>query len=471
MFEIDRNKFEATYEAFLEVIHPDDRETVSNAVSDAVANKSEYIVEHRLLLKSGLEKRVLEQGVVKYNENGEPTSMIGTIQNITKIKKAQDELISLKNRAEASVRSKSQFLANMSHEIRTPLNAILGFINILKTEEENEKKLKYLDIVSDSSNSLLSIINDILDISKIENNKLDIELIAFEVKKEIDTLYELFSASADESLIQLKYFYSDNVPKYITGDSLRIKQVLVNLLSNAIKFTPEHGVVELHVDYSEEYLLFKVVDTGIGIEEEKFFQVFEEFSQADHSTSRKFGGTGLGLSISNKLSKLMGGELTLQSTIGKGSSFGFKVHAIESKSIGEDTKKETEYKLKGKILVAEDNKTNQLLVSILLEDLGLDYSIASNGKEAVEMCLEETFDLVLMDINMPVMNGIEAFEHLRQDEEILRKMSFIPVVALTANAIKGDREKYINLGMNGYISKPIDKDLFSKELAKFLKLA
>ncbi|MEA3384355.1 MAG: ATP-binding protein, partial [Campylobacterota bacterium] len=323
------------------------------------------------------------------------------IQQQTKIANSQ------RDKAIEASKTKSEFLANMSHEIRTPLNAIIGFIELLKEDEQDAKKQKYLDIVHNSSNTLLEIINDILDFSKIESGKLSIEKIEFDIAKEYILIKRQFKARLVEKNIHLYTGYNV-LPKILVGDILRIKQVINNLMSNAIKFTPENKSIYLDLSYKEQRLYVKVKDEGIGISKEYQKTIFEPFTQEDSSTTRKYGGTGLGLTISHTLIKLMNGEIKVKSILGVGSEFSFDIPL----QVGENTitkeEKQEEKELKGKILLVEDNKANQMFMKVVLKKMKLEFEIASDGLEAVDMFKANKYDLVLMDENMPNMNGIVA---------------------------------------------------------------
>ena len=366
-------------------------------------------------------------------------------------------------------RAKGDFLANMSHEIRTPLNAILGFISILKRDEKNASRKKYFDIVDNSGKTLLTIINDILDFSKIENGKLDIEKSCFNVKKAYEDVYSLFYEKAKEKDISLSLELDENIPLSVLGDVVRVKQIISNLLSNAIKFTPKDGKISIYVSYAKdsEHLSCSIKDSGIGISSENLQHIFSSFSQADSSTTRKFGGTGLGLSISKHLVELMSGSIGVKSVIDEGTTFTFDILLETSKEMMEvdnEISDETQISFNNKtqILVVEDNKTNQMLLKMLLLDVNLSCDMAENGLEAVKKVQEKKYDLILMDENMPVMNGIEATKKIRELNEKA------PIVAVTANALKGDKEKFIDAGMNDYLSKPIDNVEFIKVLQKYL---
>ena len=370
---------------------------------------------------------------------------------------------------QVAMRTKSDFLANMSHEIRTPLNAILGFINILKKGEQDSTRLKHFDIIQSSSQSLLRIINDILDFSKIESNKLDIENNTFDIIKTLDHTYLLFLTKASEKNITLKLNIDANTPQQVIGDIVRVKQIISNLLSNAIKFTPEDGLITINVSYKGNYLECNVIDSGIGIKASNLSKIFDSFSQADTSTTRKFGGTGLGLSISKHLAELMDGSLSATSSVNEGSTFTFCIKLVKEQNqennVHDSTLdiEESTFTSSNRVLVVEDNKTNQMLMTILLQDLSLQCDIADNGLEAVKKVESKEYDLILMDENMPEMNGIEA-------TKAIRKLGFteVPIVAVTANALKGDKEKFLKAGMNDYLSKPIDNEEFTTILNKYL---
>jgi signal transduction histidine kinase/ActR/RegA family two-component response regulator len=381
------------------------------------------------------------------------------------MKELSENLIEAKTQADVANKAKSAFLASMSHEIRTPLNAIIGFINVLSKEETDPKKLEYLRIVQNSSGSLLGVINDILDISKIEDGKLDIEKIDFDVRQQIDELIKFYGSTMDARDITLNLNVRSSVPHSLKSDPLRLKQVLSNLISNAIKFSSENSTVNVDVDYKDSQLFVSVRDEGIGITEEAKQRIFNAFEQAESSTTRSFGGTGLGLAICKKLVKLMGGKITVQSEFEKGSVFSFYIDAPESAKNVDEVAVNKEYAFEGHVLVAEDNKTNQMLIKILLDEMGVSYTVVDDGEEAVNTFLKEDFDLILMDINMPKLDGIQATKRVRQADTEHRA---IPIVALTANAMKEDVEAYHEAGMNAHVAKPIDANLLAKELSKFL---
>jgi len=370
---------------------------------------------------------------------------------------------------EIATRTKSDFLANMSHEIRTPLNAIIGFVDILYKDETDKEKQKKLKIINQSGHSLLTIINDILDFSKIENNKLLIEQNPLNIRDTFTDIVNLFFDKAKEKELSLKIKIDENLPVTMIGDIVRIKQVFSNLLSNAIKFSKDSKKIDISLKYiePENKLYCEVKDYGIGIADDKISNIFESFVQEDSSTTRKYGGTGLGLSISKVLVELMGGEIGIKSKLTKGSIFYFIMPLIEVCEINsEEVLDNVESELFGNILIVEDNKSNQMLMDILLEELGLDSDIANDGLEAVEIMRVDAskYDLILMDENMPNMNGMEATKIIKN----MDAAKDIPIIAVTANAIKGDREKFLEAGMDDYLSKPIDAKALEITLRKYL---
>lgn len=367
--------------------------------------------------------------------------------------------------------NKSIFLANMSHEIRTPLNAILGFIDLLKEESKDRmKSLEYLNIMEDSSRSLITIIEDILDFSKIENGKLTIDKIDFNTKVEFELITKLFDAQCSQKNIFLSLYLDDNLPEVINSDPLRIKQVVSNLISNAVKFTPSGKSISVVISYKNNLLNISVKDEGMGIEEDKLVHIFEAFNQEDNSTTREFGGTGLGLSISNSLVKLLGGKLKVDSVKDKGSEFYFSLPVKKGTMQNETLISVSNFNFIGKkVLLVEDNKANQIFMKIILQTIKLDFDIANNGVEAVELYKQnhDKYHIILMDENMPKMNGIEATMQILKFEK-KNNLKHTPIIALTANAIKGDREKFLDAGMDEYLSKPIKKEVLQNALGCFL---
>lgn len=388
------------------------------------------------------------------------------------------ELEAAKLEAEQAVEAKSAFLANMSHEIRTPMNAILGFIEQLKKAEKDPERQKMFDIVQDSGQTsgqtLVHIINDILDISKIQSEHMELNIESTNFKILITNIESLFLPVLKEKNITYTTNIEKKIPDFTMLDITRIKQVLINIVSNAIKFTPNDGSIDIYVTIIDttQMLQIDIKDTGIGIEKKNIDKIFDAFEQEDVTTTRRFGGTGLGLAISKKLIELMGGTIDVSSVLDQGSTFSIKIPYIQAEETPEE--EDTQDKIsrdifQSKVLVVEDNLTNQMLMEIILDELNVSYDMANNGQEAVDIYNKDSnYGIILMDENMPIMNGIEAVQHIRQIEKD-KDLSPINIIAVTANSLSGDQERFIQAGMNGYLAKPYTEDDIHEVLSTFLK--
>ncbi len=383
------------------------------------------------------------------------------------------EIVDAKDKAIEAKRIKENFLSNMSHEIRTPMNAILGFVQILQKNTTNKTNLSHLKTIQNSSESLLHIINDILDFSKIESGKLVIDKHPFIPQYEFTQTIELFAINAQDKSINLVTNIDSDIPNCFEGDLTRIKQIMFNFLSNAIKFTKDGKSIFIDITYKTKtsLLCISVKDEGIGMSKEAQSKVFNAFEQADNSTTRQFGGTGLGLSISSKLASLMNGEITLESTEGMGSTFSLyiplKVCKLNDKNLSLNDLSTEDKRFTGKVLVAEDNKTNQMLIKILLEDYGVEYTITDDGLQAFKAFKTSKYDMVLMDENMPNMTGIQTLEKILKYEEE-NQLKHTPVIALTANVMQEYKQRFAAAGMDDFLAKPINYTELERVLERFL---
>ncbi|HSY60671.1 MAG TPA: ATP-binding protein, partial [Cytophaga sp.] len=439
-----------------------------------------FVADYPLTIKDHKLTDVLFNGSVYKDAQGNVLGIVVVARDITQQKIYERELKSAKvvaefatevaeeaklkaenatRIAEDAVKAKQQFLSNMSHEIRTPMNAIIGFTKVLLKTELTAKQNEYLTAIKISGDALIVLINDILDLAKVDAGKMTFEQVPFKMASSISAMLHLFETKIQERNLELVKLYDSKIPEVLVGDPVRLHQIILNLVSNAVKFTTS-GKIEVRVNLINEdeemaTVEFAVIDTGIGIPENKIKNIFENFQQASSGTSRLYGGTGLGLAIVKQLVESQGGTIKVKSDIGKGSTFSFalRFHKNTGTVELEPELLELDRETKNiKILVVEDIPLNQLLMKTLLDDFGFDRDIAPNGKIAIEKMQSKTYDIILMDLQMPEMNGFEATEYIRNTMH-----SKIPIIALTADVTTVDLAKCKAVGMNDYIAKPIDE--------------
>lgn len=453
-------------------LHPEDAPGVEHELRRLIKGDIQRASgEYRYKTNEGWTWLETHAMVAATGSEGRATRLLGTHANVTSRKHLEEKALQARRLAEQASRAKSEFVANMSHEVRTPLNAITGLNQLLQQTTLTGEQRQWLGLMEDSSRSLLSLLNDVLDLSRIEAGKLQLERVDFPVRSLFENLFAIYKQEARLKSIKLAMTLSTKLPHYMRGDPFRIRQVLTNLLSNALKFTPEKGEVSLLVDlhgdprYPAE-LVIQVVDNGIGISPEQQQSMFDAFTQADASTARRYGGSGLGLAICSRLANMMGGRIQLRSAPGVGSTFevnlplGQADPAMDTVPAGAQMHSANipaaKKKLRGaRVLVAEDNPVNELLIRKILEGVGCEVRIVHNGADAFRLWKEWAVDLILMDVQMPNVNGMLSTARIREAERAAQRTP-TPILAVTANAMVGDRESYLAAGMSGYVAKPIE---------------
>src|SRR5688572_16706107 len=451
-----------------------------------------FVADYPLTIKDHKQTDVLFNGSVYKDDQGSVLGAVVVARDITEQKRNEKELIEAKvfaelatliaeeakgkaetatGIAEDAVKAKQQFLSNMSHEIRTPMNAIIGFTKVVLKTDLTIKQKEYLTAIKMSGDALIVLINDILDLAKVDAGKMTFEQIPFKMSLSISAMLHLFETKIQEKNLELVKEYDTKIPDVLVGDPVRLHQIILNLVSNAVKFTTKGKITVsvrlLNEDEDIVTLEFAVTDTGIGIPENKIEKIFENFQQATSGTSRLYGGTGLGLAIVKKLVEAQNGSIRVKSKVGKGSTFSFQLsfHKTKAEAESEIGLVELDQEIKNiKVLVVEDIALNQLLMKTLLDDFGFERDIADNGRIAIEKLQTKSYDIILMDLQMPEMNGFEATEYIRN-----KMNSKIPIIALTADVTTADLAKCKAVGMNDYIAKPVDERVLYSKIVGLVK--
>lgn len=464
-------------------LHPDDLEPLRAQVMALLEGRSQRaVVQHRVRASEGWRWVETHAMVAEHDSKGQPLRLMGTLADIGERKRIEQDGERARELTEQASRAKSEFLANISHEVRTPLNAFMGLTRMLMDSPLNADQSSWLALMDNSAHELLDLLNNLLDLSRIEAGSFDIENVRFDLHQALEQAIVPYAEQASEQALDFRFELPSTLPQWVMGDAVRLRQVLNHLLSNAIKFTPRGGRIEVRirsidpVDQAPKRLQLQVRDSGVGIAPEHHATVFDAFTQADASTARPYGGSGLGLAICAQLARLMGGEIDLQSDEGQGSTFTLTLPLREldqsplsaSAELQEVAQAGARY-VGLVVLLAEDHPVNELMMRQLLLRLGCIVRVARGGVHAVAQWEQGGIDLVLMDVQMPGMSGLQATHEIR-DIEARRKLPRTPIVAVTANAMPGDREACLTAGMDGYTAKPVSPQALIKEMDRVLKL-
>lgn len=465
---------------FFDMIHPQWQEFMHQQWMDMASGKMAPLVEYQIIDRYGKTKWLQQSNVPFYDKKNNPIMVEGIVRDVTELKNALERVEQEKAKAEEASRTKSEFLANMSHEIRTPLNGIMGMLQLMDTENQTSRQKKYVNAAMQASKRLNNVLSDILDLARVEAGKLDLYNKKFNPFDEIKHVFELLEVTSRHSGVSLKIKTPSGLPESLIGDPARLQQILTNIIGNALKFTHEgHVSIEATpLPYSTPdkcYILFTVEDTGVGIAEDKMNLLFQSFTQVSRGYTRQYQGAGLGLSICKRLTELMGGTIAVKSTAGKGTTFYISIpFAVPDHTPQYHEQQSTEPKIVTsfsdyRILIAEDEKVNRLSTKQYLEQQGFTVEEATNGKQVLDKLSYEDFNLVLMDIQMPKMNGIEATQAIRKGEAGAHNKR-IPIIAITAYAMQGDRDRFIEQGMTDYVAKPVVNEELYKIITNTLQV-
>ncbi|NNU15970.1 response regulator [Parvularcula sp. ZS-1/3] len=449
----------------------EERSLFDEQLIQAVESARGFTFEHSLTLHPGEVRRYRTKIVVSKGSRHSGAEVLGRTDDIEADARRLEEALEARNASEAANRQKTDFLTNISHELRTPLNGVLGMAQLLSRTNLDPQQDKYVKRLSASGNALLSIIDDVLDLSRIESGQIEFEMESLDLPAMLGEVRDAAIGLAASKRLKLRVDLPEEPLPASRGDRKRINQVVLNLVGNAVKFT-ESGSVTMAVRQQGDVLRFSVTDTGLGISEEHQAKIFERFTQADSSSTRKFGGTGLGLAISRELIDSMNGAIGVESKLGEGSTFWFTLPCVEDGHIQRPTTAPEESEPtapsgNAAVLLAEDNPVNQEIVEEMLAFAGsYEVTTVEDGKQALDMLRTRRFDIVLMDINMPIMTGDEAIRAIRRGDV---PQADIPIIALTANALRQQRDEYLQAGADDYVPKPIDHDLLLRTIAGLVK--